>query len=191
MKTIISEIDSWKGFLRGLDTLSVGYPWLTLGAIMTLERILTKDMNVCEFGGGGSTVFFAKRCEFVYTIETNEKWINSLCDKLKELDIDNVVFAKSNSEEESIDHINKANNEIFDVILVDSGWFIDENGNKRDPNRRILFEAAIPKLKKGGYLIIDNYQHYGMRHFKYEGFEVYTFDDIGHSGRGTKICVKL
>ena len=191
MKTIISEIGSWKGFLRGTDTLSVGYPWLTFGTIMTLERILTKDMIVCEFGGGGSTIFFANRCQAVLTIETNQKWIDFICDKFKELKLDNISIAKTDSEKQSVELIKEMNNEVLDVILVDSGWFIDENGNKRDPNRRILFEAAIPKLKKGGYLIIDNYQHYGMRRFKYEGFEVYTFDDIGHSGRGTKICVKL
>ena len=191
MKTIISEIDSWKGFLRGLDTLSVGYPWLTLGAIMALERILNKDQIVCEFGGGGSTIFFANRCQSVLTIETNQKWVDFISEEFKERKLDNIAIITSRSEEESVSLIDGMKDEVLDVILVDSGWFIDENGNKRDPNRRILFEAAIPKLKKGGYLIIDNYQHYGMRHFKYEGFEVYTFDDIGHSGRGTKICVKL
>lgn len=192
MKTIIDKITDYHSYFNGLDTLENGYAWLALGALLTLERLLTKKMDVLEFGCGGSTIFFADRCNSVKSLETDSKWQNMVNKKLGEDGYKNAcVFY--NSEEDTIKALSSPTqvHEVYDVILVDSGWVRDEKENKRNPNRRKLFELSIPYLKTGGMLIIDNYQHYGMRNFNYEGFEVYTFDDIGYSGRGTKICVKL
>lgn len=191
MNTIVSQIPGRKEFFKGIDTLKIGYPWLTFGTIMTLEYLvqLNKEMRVLELGGGGSTVFFANNCKNVVTIETDKNWLRFLIDRLKNYKNVNLVY--SANETESINLIKNEHNESYDIILIDSGWLHDAQGEKISPNRRLLFETAIPKLKKDGFLIIDNYQHYGMKHFVYRGFEVYTFDEMGYSGRGTKICVKL
>jgi predicted O-methyltransferase YrrM len=186
MDTIVTNISSRQDFFKGKDTVAVGYPWLTFGAIITLESIVNKDMRVLELGGGGSTIWFAKNCKIVKTIETDKKWIDLLRKKIP----DNTAIFWSLSELDSVEMIKESTDNEYDIILIDSGWLYDEKG-KHSPNRRLLFETAIPKLKKGGYMIIDNYQHYGMKNFNYKGFEVYTFDDIGYSGRGTKICQKL
>ena len=40
-------------------------PWISFGAILFLEKILKKDMQVYEYGSGGSTLFFAQRVKCI------------------------------------------------------------------------------------------------------------------------------
>lgn len=63
MKTIVGKITSRRTFIKGEDTLKIGYPWLTYGAIIALEAIVNKRMRVLEFGSGGSTIFWAKKLQ--------------------------------------------------------------------------------------------------------------------------------
>jgi hypothetical protein len=52
----------------------IARPWLADDAINFLESILTPDMIVCEFGGGGSTLWLAERVSKVYTCENDIDW---------------------------------------------------------------------------------------------------------------------
>lgn len=186
MQTIVSQIKDRRTFFKGTDTMDVGYPWLTFGAIMTLESIVNKDMKVLEFGSGGSTVFFAKNCGYVESFETDENWFETVYERLRDYSNIRLVLG---TEKENIELLKDIHVD-YDIILVDSGWVRDETG-KHSPQRGLIAKLAIEKLKVGGYLILDNYEHYGLKDVDLSRFEVYTFDDIGYSGRGTKICKKL
>ena len=74
-------------------------------------------------------------------------------------------------------------NEYYDLILVDP-----------DPHyvRRIKFmNASVPKIKRGGYVVVDNDDDRNIHLFDYSQVDVYTFDKMsGHGGRRTRICVK-
>ena len=175
MKTIVTDIPDYKTFLRGEKTLEIGYPWLTFGAIMALEKILDDSMgsfSVLESGCGGSTIFFSKRCKAVLSLEHDLKWIESVQKRLLELRMHNVLF----DEYSLLRMLNTA----FDIVLVDGGanWQI----------RQRLLDLSIPRVKQGGWLIIDNYEHVS---FDPIGWDVYTFDMFRYSGRGTKLCKKL
>lgn len=50
------------------------FPWLSPDAIKYLESILAPDMDVIEFGGGGSTLWFSNRVASVTTYEPNTDW---------------------------------------------------------------------------------------------------------------------
>lgn len=54
------------------------FPWLHPDAIAYLESILLPGMQVCEFGGGGSTLWLAERVKTVITCEPNEQWFSKL-----------------------------------------------------------------------------------------------------------------
>ncbi len=66
---------------------------------------------------------------------------------------------------------------------------------KRNPNRLPLALAALPSLKPGGWLLVDNYDCFGMQAFDWTPFQVFTFDEAGglapktkrYSGRGTRL----
>ncbi len=53
-------------------------PWLSSEAISELEKIIQPDFEVIEFGGGGSTLWFAERVKQVYCYETNLDWFNAI-----------------------------------------------------------------------------------------------------------------
>lgn len=183
MKTIISSLPSRVDYLKGRLTVEIGYPWLSYGAIMTLEEILTLEMNVLEFGSGGSTVFFSQHCHSVKSLDGNQQWIDR---------VRNVLPVPSNVTFFLADHpkmmavIQEEPKEYYDAILVDHGSI----GNEYK-SRRIVLEAVSPLLKKGGYLIIDNYLQRYLRSFDCSAeFDTFTFDDLRYAGRGTRICRK-
>jgi predicted O-methyltransferase YrrM len=57
-------------------------PWIHPSAVEYLESILTPDMEVVEFGGGGSTLWFADRVAHVVTYEPNADWYGILAEKV-------------------------------------------------------------------------------------------------------------
>lgn len=176
MKTIVSQITSRSAFFKGQDTLTVGYPWLSFGAIIALESLVNKDLEVLEFGSGGSTLFWAKTCKSVKSFETNKEWYEMVKQKTKSFT--NVDLNLAN-EAETLAYLAKEN-KTYDIILVDS--------YPKDIQRIKLAYAAVLKVKKGGWLILDNYLNFGMQNFKYPKSEIYTFDEFRYSGRGTRLC---
>lgn len=188
MKTIVSKIKDRRSFVKGRDTMEVGYPWLTFGCIMALEYLINRDMKVLEFGSGGSTVFFANNCSEVKSYETDPKWYEVVRSKLAEY---GHVTLCLDTELGNLDSLTRELDNYYDIILVDSGWVFDSAGVKHSPQRGLIAKNCISKLKVGGYLIIDNYLHYGLKGLNLLGFDVFTFDDFNYSGRGTKICKKL
>lgn len=177
MKTIISQVPPRNSFFRGEKTLEIGYPWLSFGAIIALEGIINKQLRVLEFGSGGSTIFWAKNCKSVKSFETNPVWFKAVNEKIKEF---NNVELKLANETEILEAIRGDADRYYDIVLVDS--------YPGDVKRILLANAVLPKIKANGYLILDNYGKFGMENFVYPKCEIYTFDEFGYSGRGTRIC---
>src|SRR5688572_10886253 len=57
--------------------LDLEVPWFSFEAIEFLDQFLKPHMIVAEYGSGGSTIFFARRAAFVYSIEDNRDWYRS------------------------------------------------------------------------------------------------------------------
>lgn len=49
-------------------------PWYARGAITFLESVIKPDWSVLEVGGGGSTVWYSKKCGRVHCIESDHFW---------------------------------------------------------------------------------------------------------------------
>lgn len=156
----------------GETTMSLGLPWMTYDAIDFLEDITSVEMNVFEWGSGGSTLFFASRCKQVISVEHDKEWSKVLNHKLLDLGYENVLLKEIEGEkiddyfnlnpENADDFISKDNKSsglsyekyaksikqydlnYFDIIVVDGRV------------RNACIKQAIPHIKKGGYLIVDN-----------------------------------
>src|SRR5690554_1369486 len=156
----------------GESTLSLGLPWMTYDAIEFLDKICNSGIRVFEWGSGGSTLFFASRCKDVVSVEHDTFWIKSLREKLEDLNLKNVSvkgiegvpidnFNKLNPEnpddfiskdkkssglsfEKYVNSIDQFETECFDIVVVD--------GRARNS----CIKRAIPHIKRGGYLIVDN-----------------------------------
>ena len=159
--------------------MEVGYPWLTYGAILAIEGQIKSDHKVLEFGSGGSTIFFSKRCHLVRSYEMRPRWISHVKDFLP--DNSNVSFVYGDHIA-MIKSVKDEPDNYYDWVLADI-----------DPSYELRFRLmneAIPKLKRHRLLIIDNYNEERMRQFDYTGWDVHTFDDFGYGSKGTRICIK-
>ncbi len=180
MKTIINQIP--KGRRRfGRYAIEIGYPWLSFGAIMALEEILKREPNldILEFGSGGSTIFFSRRCRSVKSFETNLEWAENVKAALPTPSNVNLICC---THDETMEAIKNEPLQHYDVILVDSG--------SSYKLRRMILECVPPLLKKTGYLVVDNYDHRYMNSFCYDNWDVFTCDCLFYHGSGTRICRK-
>lgn len=169
----IKHTRRWHGDINsGESTLSLGLPWMTYDAIEFLDKICNNDMRVFEWGSGGSTIFFASRCKEIFSVEHDKFWIKSLRQKLEKRNLKNVSIKEIEGEpistfntlnpEDPDNYISKDKKskglsfegyaksidqfeaEYFDLVVVD--------GRARNS----CIKRAIPHIKEGGYLIVDN-----------------------------------
>jgi len=141
--------------LNGKTPLDLEIPWFSYAAIDFLEDFIQPQMKVCEFGSGGSTLFFAKRANSVYSIEDNEKWFELVSDRLKQKAIANVTLKlcpfdfKNPAGFEHSDYLRAISDERFDVVVVDGS-------EEWTQVRPICFETAQSKVKPGGIIVVDD-----------------------------------
>ena len=76
--------------VNGKTPLDLEVPWFSYAAIDFLETFLQPNMNVCEYGSGGSTVFFRRPLStheafrFVSTLRSfNVRLVPRRCNKVR------------------------------------------------------------------------------------------------------------
>lgn len=144
-------------------------PWLTFSAIQFLEQVLHTDMRVYEYGSGGSTLFFAPRVKEVISVEHDLTWANEVRAVLEKQGYQNTHLSHIESDtnavfssdllsdvdaclsesamlsfKEYVTSITKYPDSYFDIVLVDGRA------------RASCLKYAIPKVKVGGYIILDD-----------------------------------
>lgn len=65
--------------------IELGQPWFSYRAIERLRSVLMPGMQVFEWGGGGSTVFFASHGCQVTTVETDSGWADLIGKRISEI----------------------------------------------------------------------------------------------------------
>lgn len=68
------ELVQW----QKLDGHGICFPWFTHPFLDVLDKWDLKDKVVLEYGGGKSTKWWGSRAKEVYTIETNDGWIDHI-----------------------------------------------------------------------------------------------------------------
>src|SRR6478609_83116 len=145
-------------------------PWMSIAAINIFDAILDKEMKGFEFGSGGSTIFFSKRAGQVVSLEHDVAWHAQITKRIQDQQIKNIDYHLV--EKENIGNkpslIGKRNDDYIvpftpATCFVNYYSFIDRYENESfdfiivDGRARVeCAEHAIPKLKKGGILILDN-----------------------------------
>jgi hypothetical protein len=82
-----NKIGWTKSLLEGISQDDDGnfVPWMSYPAIEFLKNHINKNHEIFEFGCGASTLFFSKRAKKVVGLETNEKWLGIIQEKLNQL----------------------------------------------------------------------------------------------------------
>lgn len=138
--------------VRAFEVRNPDAPWLTREAVEFLAGWLLKDYNGLEWGSGKSTLWFAKYAHHLISIEHHAGWFREISLKLKKNKLDNVTYYHcpdiSSGASEYVKIAHNFSKESFDFILID--------GELRDH----CALAAIPLVKPGGLLMIDNVNRY-------------------------------
>jgi hypothetical protein len=133
-------------------------PWISLDAIKFCQKELPPSTIAIEWGSGRSTVWFAKILKRITSVEDNKDWHGYVQNRLNELNLKNVDYRfvplnhpinepTKPTYEKLPDYVAVANdfeNESVDFIVVDGHY------------RQACIQAGMPKLKRGGLLLVDN-----------------------------------
>jgi precorrin-6B methylase 2 len=153
-------------------------PWFSYAAIDFLDGFLKPNMIVCEYGSGGSTMFFARRTKSVFSIEDNLQWFNIISDQLRAKSINNVTMKlcpwdfKNPAGFENSEYLNAIPDERFDVIVVDGS----EEWTRIRP---ICFEKAQTRIKKNGIIVVDDSWRYPEIRQRHEAKRFQIFQSVG------------
>ena len=164
--------------INGATPLDLELPWFSYSAIDYLAKYLTPEMDVCEYGSGGSTLFFARRTHTVFSIEDNESWYQLVTGRVKELGIQNVRIKlcpfdfKNPVGFEKSDYLLAMPDRKFDIIVVDGS----EEWNQVRP---ICFEHAEDFVKPGGCIIVDDSWRYSSIRNKNRALRHQVFESVG------------
>ena len=114
-------------------------PWYTYPAIEYVKQLELRDCVVFEYGAGFSSLFYAQRCQRVFSVEDNPEW-HEMVSRLAPAN-SQVILAKSPDE-----YVNKIHefNTSFDIVVIDGS------------HRERCCEPALKKLKPTGMIILDN-----------------------------------
>lgn len=143
-------------------------PWMSPAAIRIFKTIISKNMRGFEYGSGSSTIFFASLCNELVSIEHHEGWYGKVKQQLARKGLTNISYhiVKANTNGTEIlnpglekqfssinimpefasyfSFIDRYENAYFDFVIVD--------GRARPE----CVWYAIPKLKPGGFMVLDN-----------------------------------
>jgi hypothetical protein len=114
-------------------------PWFTYPAIEYIKQLDLSSVRVFEFGSGFSTLYWAKHCKQVVSVEDDQIWYNRLKPQLSP----NVEYIFAANKEEYVNSITKQEG-TFDLIVNDGIYRLD------------AAKAARPKLANDGFVILDN-----------------------------------
>jgi len=163
---------------RHLAPLDLQLPWFSYAAIEFLETFLCPSMRVFEYGGGGSTLFFARRTAHVSCTENSSEWAEKIRLVLDQETItnvdrqvhpfdpnDSVAFGQSS-------YLLSLQNKSPDVIVVD-GY------EETVPLRPTCFELAEMFIKPDGIIIVDDSWRYPVPRIKNRAKRRTEFQSIG------------
>lgn len=158
--------------------LELELPWFSYAAIDFLEDHLRPEMTVCEYGSGGSTVFFAKCVRSVYSIEDNSKWFELVTRRLEEMKIYNAEIHlhpfdfKNPAGFEKSAYLHAVPERPFDIYVIDGS-------EEWDQVRPVCFQHVEERIKPGGIIIVDDSWRYPELRKRNRAREVKIFQSAG------------
>lgn len=124
-------------------------PWLTPQSIQLLEAYLAVDHIGAEWGTGRSTRWLAQRVAGLIAIEHDPAWYERVERSLQKLGHHGVTLVRARQEAPAyLDPVHTLEDGILDFVIVD--------GRRRGECALV----AIPKLRSGGVLVVDDAHRY-------------------------------
>lgn len=99
---------------QSVDSKNNPLPWITYPTIEYLSNIDFSKEIVFEVGSGNSTLWFAKICKKIFSVESEKEWFNKILEKTKNLDNVELIY---------VENVNDVKN--YDNLLNSSIMFVD------------------------------------------------------------------
>jgi len=141
-------------------------PWYTYPAIDFIKFRDYQDKLVLEFGGGQSTLWWAKHAKHVVTLEGDEQWYNQIKQGMpSNVSLHNVTMQSAESNVADVNRVlSEHSYSKYDVIVIDG------------LHRFEMIEVALNYLNEGGAIICDNAEGYNFcEGFKDSGLQRVDF----------------
>lgn len=127
-------------------------PWIAQGAVRFLDANLSREWIGLEWGSGRSSSWYADRLQSLVSIEHDREWYERVSPRLPaNAECRYIALNHDQSEPTRADY-----NPLPDYVKVidefDRLDFVVVDGHYR----QACVKAAVPKLARGGLLLIDN-----------------------------------
>ena len=158
--------------------LDLEIPWFSYAAIDFLDGFLKANMDVFEYGSGGSTLFFAQRVHSVFSVEDNPEWHERVCRRLAEKSVRNVQVVlcpfdfKNPVGFEASEYLNRLPAQKFDVLVIDGS-------EEWKQVRPVCFKLAEERVKPGGIIVVDDSWRYQSLRENHHAKRVEVFQSVG------------
>jgi hypothetical protein len=147
-------------------------PWITFDCTRWLDKRLSNDLKVFEYGSGGSTLYFSKKTGQVVSVEHDDKWFARVAEALKQNNIDNCdqrlvkPVLRENVREDLADDPDNYLSSSPDYAAYDFENYCRSIDQFPDRSFDIIFidgrarpsciKHSLRKVKSGGCMILDN-----------------------------------
>ena len=138
--------------------------WFNYAFIAFLEKKLSKDLEIFEYGSGHSTLKFSQKCKNIISIDNNPNW-HSYLQNIQPKNSTLILQEDLNLYPQEITKFNKK----YDIIIID--------GKRRNACSKLVLNY----LKDGGIIIFDNLEKGYQKSvdlFLAKGFKLLEFNSI-------------
>lgn len=167
----VRHIREWFDSLQPDYLMNRPSPWITFDAIDFLEEFVQPGMHVFEFGSGGSTLYWISKQASVISVEHDPQWYGVVRKRVGDngrLDYRLVVPVQRSTSLKNDDPSDPGSYSSDDAEFV--GWsfegYVRQIDQVADNSQHVVLVDgrsrpscivhAIPKIAKGGILVLDN-----------------------------------
>ena len=169
--------------------LKLGLPWWSFSAVDVVGEFVNQEMEVFEFGSGGSTIFLARRTGRVTCVEDSKFWSNLVSEEAREQGLRNIEvlvrtydFRSARNFRDST-YLAALGDRRYDVIVVDG----QEESVQVRPD---CFWKAEANIKPGGLIVLDDSWRYPQVKAKNNAKSWRDYRGVGCCRRGvTSTCL--
>jgi hypothetical protein len=139
-------------------------PWYTYPAIEFFNQLRPDGLRIFEYGSGNSSLYWANKGAKVWSVEHDTGWHETMRQRASALQ-DLLLRETPETYAAAIETVGGE----FDIIVIDGAW------------RNESAAKALPRLKAGGMLILDNSDWYTdvSQFLKSRGFFQIDFSGFG------------
>jgi len=164
-------------------------PWWSFGAVDVVAGFINPEMEVFEFGSGGSSIFLACRAKHVTCVEDSEQWTDLVQKEAEALSLKNLEILARPFDFEKADNFSESNylraiaGRTYDLIVVDG----QEQSVQVRPE---CFWKAESSIKPGGLIVLDDSWRYPQVKAQNKAKRWKDYKGVGCCRRGvTSTCL--